>query len=182
MIELRRLDPRGMDAVRDELAQLLADVVDHGASVGFLAPLAPAEAVLYWESVRASVVSGTRLLLAAWLDGRLAGTVQLELCQRANGANRAEVQKLVVHSRARRRGVAAALMRELEREALALRRGLLYLDTEAGSGAEQLYRALGYQRAGELPQYACNTAGQWCATALYFKTLFQRAAGDVGAG
>lgn len=182
MIELRKLDTRGFDAVRDELAALLVDVVGHGASVGFLAPLAPSEAGLYWENVRAALSDGSRLLFAAWQGGQLAGSVQLDLCQRANGVNRAEVQKLVVHSRARRFGVASALMGELEREALSLRRGLLFLDTEAGSGAEGFYRALGYTRAGELPQFACDTAGQWKATALYFKTLFERKPGDVAAG
>lgn len=182
MIEVRKLDPRGIDAVRDELAGLLVDVVGHGASVGFLAPLAPSEASLYWESVRAAVAGDARVLLAAWQGGELAGSVQLDLCQRANGANRAEVQKLVVHSRARRAGVASALMRALEQEALRLRRGLLFLDTEAGSGAERFYQALGYTRLGELPQFACDTAGNWKATAIWFKTLFERAPGDVAAG
>lgn len=181
MIDIRRLDTRGLDAARDALEALLVDVVGQGASVGFLAPLAPSEASLYWEGVRAAVGDGSRLLLAAWRDGQLAGSVQLDLCQRANGANRAEVQKLVVHSRARRLGVASALMRALEQEALARRRGLLFLDTEAGSGAEGFYGAMGYTRVGELPQFACDTAGQWKATALYFKTLFERAPGDVAA-
>ncbi|HWJ93936.1 MAG TPA: GNAT family N-acetyltransferase, partial [Telluria sp.] len=122
------------------------------------------------------------VLLVAWQDGALAGTVQLDLCQRANGGNRAEVQKLMVHSRARRSGLATALMGALETEALARRRGLLFLDTEAGSPAEGFYHAQGYTRVGELPQFACDTAGQWKATALYFKTLFEREAGDVAAG
>jgi acetyltransferase len=182
MIDIRKLDTRGFDAVRAELAALLVDAVGHGASLGFLAPLAPSEASLYWESVRVALAGSSRVLLAARQDGKLAGTVQLDLCQRANGANRAEVQKLMVHSRVRRAGLATALMQALEAEALARRRGLLFLDTEAGSGAEGFYLARGYTRVGELPQFACNTAGQWKATALYFKTLFERDAGDVAAG
>jgi acetyltransferase len=181
MIEIRSLDARGADAVKAELAALLADVVDHGASVGFLASLSPTEADLYWAGVRAAVVNGSRVLLVAWQDGQMAGTVQLDLCQRANGGNRAEVQKLIVHSGARRSGVASALMQELERQALALRRGLLYLDTEAGGGAEHFYRSMGYTRLGELPQFACDTAGDWRATVIYFKTLLLRMVGDVEA-
>ncbi|HAK90311.1 MAG TPA: GNAT family N-acetyltransferase, partial [Massilia timonae] len=59
-------------------------------------------------------------------------------------------------------------------EALALRRGLLFLDTATGSDAEQLYRKTGYQRVGELPEYACTPNGRWHATAIYYKTLFTR--------
>jgi acetyltransferase len=85
------------------------------------------------------------------------------------------VQKLVVHSGVRRAGVASSLMRETQGQALALRRGLLFLDTEAGSGAQRFYQSLGYARLGELPDFACNTAGDWRATAIYFKTLFEPA-------
>lgn len=181
MIEIRTLDPPHFDALQPQLAALLIDVVAHGASVGFLAPLWQHEADQYWSGVRAGLADGSRVVLVAWLDGRVAGTVQLDLCQRANGANRAEVQKMIVHGEARRYGVATALMRELERQALVLRRGLLYLDTEAGGVAENFYQKLGYKRLGELPQFACDTGGVWLATAIYFKTLFSRMPGDVEA-
>jgi acetyltransferase len=146
--------------------------VHHGASVGYLAPLGQSEALGYWLGVRAAVADGSRILLVALQDGQPAGTVQLDLCQKANGTNRAEVQKLLVHSSARRAGLARALMREAEALAVSLKRGLLFLDTLAGSGAEQFYQACGYTRLGELPDYATDTAGQWRATAIYFKQLF----------
>jgi acetyltransferase len=82
--------------------------------------------------------------------------------------------KMLVHSGARRRGIASVLLRALEAEARERRRGLLYLDTEAGSAGEELYRGLGYTRLGELPEYACTPHGEWRATAIYFKTLFSR--------
>lgn len=182
MLTVHALDPAALDTHRAALQALLQDVVWQGASVGFLPPLGDAEAGAYWTSVRSALQEGGRLLWAAFLDGVLVGSVQLDLCQRANGANRAEVQKLIVHSRVRRAGIARALMAELERTAQARRRGLLYLDTEVGSGAEPFYRALGYMRIGELPQFACDTAGVWHATAVYAKTLFVRAAGDTAAG
>lgn len=181
MIEIRSVDGNGIGAIRDELVALLMDVVAHGATVGFLAHLTPSEADLYWNSVRVAVSQGSRVLLVAWKNGNLVGAVQMDLCQRANGANRAEVQKLIVHSGVRRSGVATALMRALEIEAIGLRRGLLYLDTEAGSDAENFYPLLGYTRLGELPQFACDTSGQWRATAIHFKTLFSRMPGDVKA-
>jgi acetyltransferase len=118
--------------------------------------------------------AGSRVLLVAWRDHVLVGTVQLDLCTKPNGSNRAEVQKLLVHSGARRGGVATALMAALEIQALALRRGLLFLDTEAGSGAEAFYTGLGYTRVGELPEYCATPGGAWRATAIYYKTLFVR--------
>ncbi|MFL6675258.1 MAG: GNAT family N-acetyltransferase [Massilia sp.] len=159
-----------------QLAALLMDVVAHGAGVGFLSALGASEAMAYWEGVAAAVADGTRVLLVAVEDGVVLGTVQLDLCQRANGRNRAEVMKMLVHSGARRRGIASVLLRALEEEARERRRGLLYLDTEAGSGGEELYSGLGYTRIGELPEYACTPDGEWRATAIYYKTLFARQA------
>ncbi|MGZ5198460.1 MAG: GNAT family N-acetyltransferase [Telluria sp.] len=171
MTDIRILDSRALDALLPPLAELLIDAVADGASLGFLAPLLTDEAGLYWESVREAVVEGRRVVLVALRDGRLAGTVQLDLCMKANGVNRAEVQKLLVHSSLRRAGVARQLMEHAEAQARALRRGLLFLDTEAGSDAEAFYQACGYTRLGELPDYACSPAGEWRPTAIYFKRL-----------
>jgi acetyltransferase len=157
-----------------QLAALLMDAVANGSAVGFLSPLDAGEACGYWEDVGAAVDSGARVLLVAEEKGTLLGTAQLDLCQRANGRNRAEVMKMLVHSRARRRGIASVLLRALEAEARERRRGLLFLDTEAGSGAEELYTGLGYTRLGELPEYASTPDGEWRATAIYYKTLFSR--------
>jgi acetyltransferase len=171
MTEIRIVDSRALDALLPDLAELLIDAVEHGSSLGFLAPLQPYEAGLYWQGVREAVVEGSRVVLVALREGRLAGTVQLDLCMKPNGANRAEVQKLMVHSSLRRGGVARMLMEKAEAQARALRRGLLVLDTEAGSGAEGFYQACGYTRLGELPDYACSPAGEWRPTVIYFKQL-----------
>ena len=175
-MQIRLVDVTHVDAVRDDLVALLLDVVAQGASIGFLRSLDVPEAKAYWNDVQAAMAGGTRLLFVAEHDGVVCGSVQLDLCMKANGINRAEVQKLVVHSTARRSGVATALMAALETEALARRRGLLYLDTEAGAGAEHLYRALGYSFLGGLPEYACSPDGVWNHNAIYFKTLFKREA------
>jgi acetyltransferase len=170
------LEPCDFNSTRAGLAALLLDSVAHGASVGFLSSIDQAEADAFWREVETGVVDGSRLLLVFEHDGALQGTVQLALCQRSNGRNRAEVQKLLVHSAARRRGIARSLMAAVEEVALAQDRGLLYLDTLEGSEAEPFYRSIGYTHAGSLPDYASDPAGKYGATALYFKLLFRRSA------
>lgn len=172
MTEIRTLDARSVDEILPSLAGLLVHAVEQGASLGFLAPLASNAAMDYWEGVRNAVADGSRVLLVAMREGVLLGTVQLDLCQKPNGGNRAEVQKLIVHSQARRGGVASLLMKEAEKQAQTLSRGLLHLDTEAGSPAEAFYRSCGYVRVGELPDFAASPQGEWKATAIYYKTLF----------
>lgn len=172
---IRRLDARAINEVRTQLATLLLDAVADGHSLGFLAGLDDVQLDAYWSGVESEVARGSRVLLAAERNGLLVGSVQLDLCQKPNGSNRAELQKMLVHCTMRRRGVGTALLQAAEIEALALRRGLLFLDTEAGSGAEQLYSKAGYTRVGELPDYCCSPNGHWRPTAIYYKTLFSRA-------
>ncbi|SFD58856.1 GNAT family N-acetyltransferase [Massilia yuzhufengensis] len=171
---IRRLDPRAIREVRTQLATLLLDAVADGHSLGFLAGLDDEQLDAYWAGVEAEVARGARVLLAAERNGILVGAVQLALCLEPNGSNRAGLEKMLVHCTQRRRGVGAALLAAAEIEALALRRGLLLLDTEAGSGAEQLVIKAGYTRAGELPDYSCSPNGHWRPSAIYYKTLFAR--------
>jgi len=173
-MKVYKIEPGTLGAARAALAGLLIDTVSHGASLGFLSDLDAAEANTWLDGVEKAVADGSRLLFVAEYKGAIAGTVQLDLCLRKNGINRAEVQKLMVHSGARGHGIATALMRELEAEALKRERGLLYLDTEAGSGAERFYLAMGYTCIGGLPEYACSPDGEWRANAIYYKTLFLR--------
>lgn len=175
-MNIRQVTPQSFDDVRAQLSQLLLDAVAHGASVGFLASLDADEAAGYWRGVDEAVQAGSRLLFVAQDGAGVVGSVQLDLCQRTNGINRAEVQKLIVHSGARRRGIASALMKAVEQEALARERGVLFLDTEAGAPAEVLYRGLGYTHIGGIPEYACTPGGRWTSNAIYYKTLFMREA------
>ncbi len=171
---IRKLDVRAMRELRPQLATLLLDAVADGFSLGFLAGLDDVQLDAYWSGVEQEVARGSRVLLVAERNGLLVGSVQLDLCQKPNGANRAELQKMLVHCTMRRRGIGTALLQAAEVEALGLRRGLLFLDTEAGSGAEQLYGKAGYVRVGELPDYACSPNGHWRPTAIWYKTLFAR--------
>jgi acetyltransferase len=170
-VTLQRLGPSDFAAYRQGLIALLLDAVEHGASVGFLANLDTQGAHAYFAQVETALMEGSLLFWVAHKQDRVLGSVQLSLCQKPNGLNRAEIQKLLVLSEARRRGIARLLMQAVEQEAASHKRGLLYLDTEAGSDAEQLYRHLGYQCIGGLPDYACGPDGTYRANAIYYKTL-----------
>jgi acetyltransferase len=140
------LDAQACDVMRAQLADLLLDAVACGAFSSFALDLDSRQAQGYWDDVRTAVAAGTRTLLAASHDGALLGAVQLDLCQRPGGGHRADVQALMVHSRARRRGIGGVLLRAAEAEARALGRDTLRLAAEPGSGAEALIHDLGYAR------------------------------------
>ncbi|AZC35048.1 MULTISPECIES: GNAT family N-acetyltransferase [Pseudomonas] len=171
--QLRRVHAESFAHYRQGLIDLLFDAVGHGASVGFMADLDEEQARAYVNSVQASVADGSLLLWVVVQDERVLASVQLALCQKPNGLNRAEVQKLQVRHDARRRGLGQQLMHAVEQAARQHKRGLLYLDTEAGSDAEAFYGALGYTRVGELPNYCQSPDGTYTPTAIYFKTLGQ---------
>ena len=170
---IRRLDDAEARTAQHRLALLLQDAVHHGASVGYLAPLAMADALDYWAAVSAGVAARQRVLLVAEIEGEIAGTVQLVLETRPNGDHRAEVSKMLVHTAYRRRGIAVALMHRIEAEAHAAGRTLLVLDTQSGEPAEALYSKLGYERTGVVPDYARFPDGRLGATTFMHKRLEQ---------
>ena len=169
--QLRRVNAESFAHYRQGLIELLLDAVRHGASIGFMADFDEAQARAYLHGVQASIEDASLLLWVVVRDERVIASVQLALCQKANGLNRAEVQKLLVLNEARRRGLGQVLIQALEHGARQHKRGLLHLDTEAGSPAENFYSALGYTRVGELPNYCRSPDGHYSPTAIYFKTL-----------
>lgn len=166
----RRLD-RLDDGQLAQLADVLVDCVDGGASVSFMAPLAPQRALSFWGAVADGVQAGERVLLVAEDAQGICGTVQLVLAQPDNQPHRADVAKMLVHRRARRRGLGAALMRAAEDEARRAGKTLLVLDTVTGGDAERLYARLGWQRVGEIPGYALWPRGGRCATTIFYREL-----------
>lgn len=159
------------DAV-PELAALLIDAVGHGAEVSFMADIDQGQAEAFWQSVAQEVAAGHILLYVARDgDGAILGTVQLHPVHKPNQPHRADVAKLLVHSRARRRGVGAALMLHLEDEMRRLGRSLLTLDTASGSGGDFLYRKLGYVEAGRIPAFALTPDGRLSEATFLYKQL-----------
>ncbi|MDU8542586.1 MULTISPECIES: tabtoxinine-beta-lactam acetyltransferase Ttr [Pseudomonas syringae group] len=171
--QLRRVTAESFAHYRHGLAQLLFETVQGGASVGFMADLDMPQAYAWCDSLKADIAAGSLLLWVVAEDDNVLASAQLSLCQKPNGLNRAEVQKLMVLPSARGRGLGRQLMDEVEQVAVKHKRGLLHLDTEAGSVAEAFYSALAYTRVGELPGYCATPDGRLHPTAIYFKTLGQ---------
>lgn len=153
------------------LADVLIDCVDGGASVSFMHPLSRDRALQFWAGVAEAVARGERALLIAETAGEVIGTVQLILSLPENQPHRADVAKMLVHRRARRAGLGAALMRAAEDTARDCGRSLLVLDTVSGGDAARLYERLGWQRCGEIPGYALWPRGGYCATTFYYRSL-----------
>lgn len=153
------------------LSDVLIDCVASGASVSFLWPMTRAKAEAYWRGVSASVARGERVVLAAEdAAGAMVGTATVVLDQPENQPHRGDLAKMLVHRRARRRGVGAALLTAAEQHALRAGKTLLVLDT-ASDDAERLYARQGWQRCGVIPDYALLPDGTPCATVFYFKQL-----------
>lgn len=163
------LDAAAASSAERRLAALMVECVAGGASVSYRAPLSPAVSRGFWRGVSTEVASGARLLLVAWQDGALAGTVQLHMAAQENQPHRCEVEKLLVDPAFRRRGIARALLARAEQAASRLGRRLLTLDTRAGTAAEALYRALGWHETGRIPRCEEDEDGTLRDVVLFWK-------------
>jgi ribosomal protein S18 acetylase RimI-like enzyme len=172
MTEIQALDAISFAASLDALAGVLHACVADGAHVNFIQPFTIDDARAFWvNKVAPGVASGKRVVFAAMWDGAIVGTVQLDLDTPPNQAHRAEIAKLLVRPRDRRRGVARALMAAIEGRAEAAGRWLLTLDT-ASAGAERLYASLGFERAGSIPAYSRDpVADRFEPTVIMYKVL-----------
>nr|WP_093443175.1 GNAT family N-acetyltransferase [Variovorax sp. 770b2] len=162
------------DAQVQALAELLIDCVEGGASVSFMLPITRERALAFWRKVTDGVARGERVLLVAEDDEGLLGTVQVVLDQPENQPHRAEVSKMLVFRRARRRGIGALLMQAAEDAARAHRKTLLVLDTSSAE-AERLYARMGWQRVGVIPGFALLPEGEPCSTTFFYLALQERA-------
>jgi len=167
---LRRLDALD-EALIDALADVLIDCVEGGASVSFMHPLTVERAIAFWRRVAQAVASGERALLVAEDAHGCCGTVQLALDQPENQPHRAELSKMLVHRRARRRGLGAALLRAAEATARECGRTLLVLDAVTDGDGARLYERLGWMRVGEIPGYALLPQGGLISTTVYYRDL-----------
>ncbi|GAA5527041.1 GNAT family N-acetyltransferase [Herpetosiphon gulosus] len=171
MISIQAYNFNQAQAKIDQLCHLLIDSVAQGASIGFLPPLSQAVASTYWQAIIGDLQTEQRILLVALQDDQIVGSVQLDLPSKANASHRAEVQKLLVDSQFQRRGIAQQLMHQLEQQAQAQGRWLLVLDTRQGDKAESLYRKLGYQAAGAIPNFAQAADGATHTTIFFYREL-----------
>lgn len=167
---LRRLHALD-DAYIDALADVLIDCVAGGASVSFMHPLTRERAVAFWRRVGQGVAAGERALLIAEDARGVCGTVQLVLDQPENQPHRADLAKMLVHRRARRQGLGAALMGAAEATARECGKTLLVLDAVTGGDAARLYERLGWTRVGDIPGYALMPQGGLVATTVYYRNL-----------
>ncbi len=171
MPDIRLLSAVEARTVLRDLCDVLADCVNGGASVGFMQPYMPVDALPYWQSVADSVESGGTLLFVAVIEGRVVGTVQVGAAQMPNQPHRGDLKKLLVHRSARGKGLARLLMEAAEREAARIGKTLLVLDTATGSDAEAIYPRLGWQRVGVVPDYAMWPEGGLCDTTIFYKRI-----------
>jgi ribosomal protein S18 acetylase RimI-like enzyme len=153
------------------LSELIVEVVAAGGSVSFMHPLPPPEAAAFWEKSLAAASAGGRVVLGAWANGVLAGTVTLELAWAPNQPHRGEIAKLMTRPAYRGRGIARSLMVEAERIAATSGRTLLTLDTAEEDGAAGLYEGVGFQRVGVIPDFALKPYGGLTGTIIYYKRI-----------
>ena len=170
-VVVRRLAGADLRVALDGLAAVLADCVAGGASVSYMDPFSHEQARIAFEGFAAEVDQGRRMLLAAFADDTVVGTVQVILAVPPNQPHRGEIAKLLVHRSARQRGVAQRLMEHAEAEARAEGKTLLNLDTVTGDLAERLYTRLGWQRVGVIPGYALYPDGRVCDTTIFYKAI-----------
>jgi ribosomal protein S18 acetylase RimI-like enzyme len=168
-IQIRRLHTIGEREIQG-LSDVLIDCVEGGASVSFMLPMTRAKAETFWRNAAAGVARGERVVLSAEDETGIVGTVQIILAQPENQPHRGDLAKMLVHRRARRRGIGEALLVAAERSALDAGKTLLVLDT-ASDDAERLYTRQGWQRCGIIPNYALFPDGRPCATTYFFKSL-----------
>lgn len=181
MPTISELDAGGLLAHAGELADVLRACVLAGASVGFELPFPHEESRAFWLGLHGALERGERrMFVVRGDDGCIDATLQLVLAGMPNGRHRAELSKMLVHPRARRRGLAQALVMHAEAVAHALGRTLIVLDTCTGEPAEGMYLKLGYERCGEIPQYATMPDGRLGATTFMYKLLPRVAAADPG--
>ena len=169
--EVRRLTAAETLASVGALADVLVDCVEGGASVSFMAPFSKAEAEAFFAGLISEIERGDRILLAAYVQGRVVGTVQIAFAWQPNQPHRGDIAKLRVARSARGQGVARMLMAHAEDHARSAGKTLLVLDTTTGDDAERLYERLDWQRVGIIPKYALYPDGRWGDTTIFYKNL-----------
>ncbi|KHF38912.1 GNAT family N-acetyltransferase [Halalkalibacter okhensis] len=164
-VKIEQMD--SIDDHIDELSELLIQVVEDGASIGFLSPLQTVDAEIYWSNL----LNSDLLLFVAKMNNKIVGSVQLQLCRKQNGKHRAEIGKLMTHPDYRRKGIGRSLMNKAEEQAKHENRSLLVLDTREGDPSNLLYSSIGFNQVGIIPNYAKSGDGKLHSTVYYYKII-----------
>ena len=170
-MRIERLDGSAAHDLRDGLAAVLHDCVEGGASVSYMAPFSLDGARAHFEAIQPEIEAGRRVLLAAFAEDELVGTVQVAGAWQPNQPHRADVAKLLVRPSARNQGIGQLLMERAEAEARAEGWTLLVLDTVTGDAAERLYERMGWSKVGVIPNYALYPDGRQCDTTVFWKAV-----------
>lgn len=172
-VEVIRFDMLTLERHLDDLCGVLLDTVEDGAAVSFMAPLGRGDAEQFWQrDVGTALGNGARLLFGALVDGKVVGTVQLMVSLPPNQPHRAEISKMMVHPTHRQRGIGKRLLNAAFEAARGAGKTLVTLDTRTGDVSEKLYKAVGFERAGEIPDFALDPDGQALhATTYMYKRL-----------
>jgi len=172
-IQIVAVAPEDFASVLDGIADVLMDSVNNGASVNFVPPITHDDAREFWQRIESDITQEKTALWIAKTVDRIVGTIVLAMAWQPNAPHRAEVQKMLVHSDYRRRGIASRLLQTLEEDAIKRDRWLLFLDTEADSDAPYFYHKMGYQDLGIMPKHALNHNGEFADTLFLYKLLNQ---------
>ncbi len=157
-LEIIKIASHEFDSQAIALAEILHACVNDGASVGFVLPFGLEHSLSFWQGlIGPSLQFESNTLFAAVMDGETVGTVQLNCATMPNQMHRADVSKMLVHPAHQRKGIGKALLIALEQEARLRERSLLTLDTRTGDNAEPLYKSMGFETAGIIPQFCRDT-------------------------
>lgn len=173
-MDVRTLSDSELESNISSMAHILIECVADGASVGFMEDIDQASAEEYWRTVLAKFRTGALIVFGAFIEDALVGTAMLVVNTPPNQPHRADVSKLLVSPKYRRRGIAKALLLAVEEKAMEMGRYLLILDTETGSDADILYRNLEWQEVGIVPRHALSPSGELKATTVFYKELYAK--------
>lgn len=171
MIEIKPIDEKFLIANIESFVQLLANAIDTGGQVGFYAPANRDKVKAFWLVAAKKIKGQEVMLLAAYNDEILVGSVQLYLSELENAKHRAEVAKLMVDSNYRRSGIGMKLMQHLEAKARETNLKLLWLVTKINDHPKVLYDKLGYVPAGYIPYFVIDKEGCPVTNIYFYKIL-----------
>lgn len=172
MVNIELINSDKLKTMLNGLCELVVDAVENGASIGFLSPLSMSQVAPYWlDDVSPMLQSGATQLFVAREGKAVLGCVQLQFVSAANQPHRCEIAKLIVHTKARRRGIAKKLMNDALSAATAANMKLVTLDTRSGDPSQYLYEGLGFSIAGQIPMYAQDPQGDRLSATTYMYKL-----------